>query len=97
MPRCVACDYCDTVGEMSPYKWGLTILEYSGRFVLDTQTGDEYCLPCYINVFDLYDDELSKENSYGDNELGTVGGACVDDLVPEEAGCDEETDGESGS
>lgn len=68
MSRCVACDYCDTTGEMSPYKWGLTIPNYSGGFKVDPHTGDEYCGTCYIHQQELFDHYLEWEQMKGNEE-----------------------------
>lgn len=92
MPRCKCCDYCDTTGEMSPYKWGLSIPNYSGQFILDPYSGDSYCLACWIDVFEY---EIDMENN--DEPMDEMGGIEMEVLEPGDAGCDEETDSEGGS
>lgn len=100
MPRCVACDYCNTIGEMSPYKWGLTVPNYSGRFIFDPRTGEEYCEACWVDYGELFDfsDEwkLMKEGTENASiELDSVGGVQVGELERSSERCDEETDNES--
>ena len=92
--RCVCCDYCDTTGEMSPYKWGLAIPEYTGQFMVDPDTLDEYCLVCWINLNELYEDDFPKEEKDEREGLRELGGDQVEILEPRNAGRYEETDRE---
>ncbi len=89
MTRCVACDYCDTTGEMSAYKWGLAIPNYTGGFVTDPNTGEEYCRTCYIPEGEMYDFE--------EWPLGTMGNTGMVEVVPRRESSDKEPDNESGS
>lgn len=94
MSRCVACDFCDTVGEMSPYKWGLTTPDYSGKFVIDNATGDEYCMSCYVSMYDLFTDKMIEENEYGSGPLSELGGDEVEFVDSGDAGRDAEANNE---
>ena len=58
MPRCVICDYCDTVEEISLFRLGLIIHGQSRTFTTDPLTGDEICSSCVVDPFDLYGDEI---------------------------------------
>lgn len=99
MPRCKACDYCDSTGEMSPYKWGLSVPGYSGTFIVDPNSGDEYCLGCWINVYDLFDVEEQGGSIYGTEgwAMDSMGGSEMEIMGSRDAGRDEETYYESGS
>lgn len=83
---------------MSPYKWGLTVPGYSGRFMVDPRTGDAYCLGCWFNMHDLYDEQLSEVSTVdGDNELGPLGGYQMDGIHRRTESSDEEADYPGGS
>lgn len=54
MPRCKACDVCDTVGEPSPYREGLQTTRGQVHFIIDPITNDVYCSVCYAEEFNIY-------------------------------------------
>ncbi len=54
MPRCKACDYCDTV-EASSYHSGVHAPGYRKLFVID-ENGDAYCSQC-LNDDDPFNEE----------------------------------------